>query len=82
MLFVSLLFSSVSDAKLSLTRSGPMWVSWGKCIKEKMRHTVGLQQYSALLWFIKVVPNGELPGGYVAVFSRLAFSTALSMDLR
>ena len=35
MLSVSPFFSSVSDAKLSLTRSGPMGNKWGKCTKRK-----------------------------------------------
>lgn len=82
MLFVSLFFSSVSDAKLSLTRSAPMWDKWEKTRKKEMRHTAGFQQYGAWLWLVYVVLNGETAGGYGVRFSFLALSTALSMALR
>jgi len=41
MLFVSLFFSSVSDAKLSLTRSAPMWDKWEKRVKKKCAILLG-----------------------------------------
>lgn len=55
---------------------------WGKCMEKEMRHTAGVQQYSARLWFIFGMLNGEAAGGYGARFNRFAFSMALSMALR
>lgn len=55
---------------------------WGKCTEKEMRHTAGAQQYSARLWSICGMLNGETAGGYGVRFNRFAFSTALSMALR
>lgn len=55
---------------------------WGKCMEKEMRHTVVYERYSARLWLVCGVLNGETAGGYGVRFNRFAFSMALSMALR
>lgn len=59
-----------------------MWGQMGKVYKTAVRHTAGIQQYGTLPLWEDVISNGVSAGSYGVLLNLLAFSMALSTDLR
>lgn len=78
MLFYALCFVCKVTLDMMWSNVGQM----GKVYETAMRHTAGIQRHGAWPYLLYVMSDGGQTGCYVVRFSFLAFSMALSMDLR